>query len=395
MRLLLLIALLQTTVQDLEKRRDALGARLEELRGLKFKTALKVREATRKEYAVFALANARRVYGEDLGAAEKGLKALGLVSPKLRLELALTAQAGLGAKVFCSEGDLLVLDPGVADDLFLNKMDLGLVDQHYSPKVAPTYDGQMALAALRMGDAEIAKHLLWYSAKLPADHAKKAADEVAQWEKADSYLASAVVPRVFVRTGDFSWRRGAAFAAAIVAEGGLARLDRAWAEPPASTEQVIHPEKYLKSEAPCEIDLGAVDASLEASGYKPIYRTVLGELGAALFLETHFGRDAPAAASEGWAGDTFAVYSKEGAPALVVWATEWDTEKDAEEFDAQAIRAAVKLTPAETDVLGLSVRKKTAAVVVVNVPNGLKDGLLDAVWKSARKKGKRVEPYGE
>src|SRR4029453_2654492 len=110
----LMLALL--VAQDPEKRREELITRLESLRGLKFKATLALREGTRKEYAVYVLENAKRVYGADLSSAEKGLKALGLIPPKLRLEVALTAQAGLGAKVFCSGGEVVLLDPKAGDE---------------------------------------------------------------------------------------------------------------------------------------------------------------------------------------------------------------------------------------------------------------------------------------
>ena len=48
-------ALLLLLVQDdLEKRRDALVPKLEELRGLKFKSPLAIREGTRRDYAALS-----------------------------------------------------------------------------------------------------------------------------------------------------------------------------------------------------------------------------------------------------------------------------------------------------------------------------------------------------
>ena len=122
---------------------------------------------------------------------------------------------------------------------------------------------------------------------------------------------------------------------------------------------------------------------------------MLGELGAALVLETHFPREDVSAASEGWAGDTFAVYEKEGAAPLVVWATEWDTEKDAIEFQAQAFKIALKLTPTDQNVMSPAVRKKTSVAFVLNVPKGTQDDLMENVWKSKRTKDKATDPYGE
>src|SRR5204862_476920 len=121
------------------KNRDDLAVKLESLRGLNFKSPLVLREGTRREYAAYVLENAKRVYGTDLTSAEKGLKALGLIPPKLRLDVALTAQAGLGAKVFCAGGEVILLDPKAGDEWILNKMDLGLVDQHFVPPAAATF----------------------------------------------------------------------------------------------------------------------------------------------------------------------------------------------------------------------------------------------------------------
>ncbi len=192
LRLAAVLALLLILPQDLEQRRDELAGRLETLRGLKFKTPLVLREGTRKEYAGYVLENAKRVYGADLAAAEKGLKVLGLLPPKMRLDMAITAQAGFGTKVYCSGGEVVLLDPKAGDEWILNKMDLGLVDQHYSAPAAPTYDAQMAWSALRMGDAEVVKHLIWTSGKITEETVKKAAGGAAAWENGDSQLACAV-----------------------------------------------------------------------------------------------------------------------------------------------------------------------------------------------------------
>ena len=58
-------------------------------------------------------------------------------------------------KVFASGREILLLDPQAGDEWVLNKMDLALVDQHFPPPAASTFDAQMAWAALRMGDAEV------------------------------------------------------------------------------------------------------------------------------------------------------------------------------------------------------------------------------------------------
>jgi len=371
--------------QDQDQRRDELVTKLQSLRGLQFKSKPALREGTRKEYAAYVLENAKRVYGGDLGSAEKGLKALGLIPPKLRLDVAITAQAGLGTKVFFGGDDVILLDPKAGDEWILNKMDLALVDQNFAPPARTTFDGQMAWAALRMGDAEVVKHLIWTSNKITDETVKKVADETVAWEKGESKLASAVVPRLFVRTADFPWRRGAVFALVQHLRGSL---DKTYARPPESTEQILHPEKYAAQEAPVTFEANRLDEVLVAAGYKLSYRTVFGELGVALVLETHFPQENLTSVSEGWGGDTLRVFEKEGSPPLVVWLTEWDTEEDAIEFQAQAFRLIKRVVPPESELTAPAVRKGSTVIFGVNVPKDLHEGVVDAGFK-CRKLGKK------
>ena len=381
MRAVAVLALGLLLQQDPAQRRDELAARLETLRGLKFKSPVVLREGTRREYAAYVLENAKRVYGADLAAAEKGLKALGLIPPKLRLDVAITAQAGLGAKVFSAGGEVLLLDPKAGDEWILNKMDLALVDQHFSAPAAATFDAQMAWAALRMGDAEVVKHLIWTSGKITGETVKKVADETAAWEKGESKLASSIAPRIFVRGADFPWRRGAVFALGRHVDG---KLDATYAKPPVSTEQVLHPEKYVADEKPVAIDPAPVDEFLAGKGYAPIYKTTLGELGVALVLETHYPREDLATVSEGWGGDLFAVYEKEGAAPVVVWLTEWDGLEDAVEFQAQVFRLMKRVLPPDSELAAPALRQKTGVVFGINVPKDLQDGLMTAAGSCKR-----------
>lgn len=395
--LVLLLASAQEPLpRDLEQLNRTLSARLEELRGLRLKTPLTLRPGTRREYAQYVLANARRVYGGDLAPAGEALKVLGLIPAKLRLDLALTAQAGFGTKVFAQGNEVFLLDPAAGDEWILNKMDLALVDQHFTPVVAGTYDAQMALAALRLGDAEVVKHLIWGKGHIPEEAARKSAADAGTWERGDSQFASAVAPRLFVRTGDFAWRRGAAFALEVFTRGGgLRALNDAWARPPASTEQVLHPDKYFAEEAPVALDLAPLEVFLKERGRTPAWSTTLGELGLAIVLETHFPREDLTKVSEGWAGDSLILFTGGGTAPLLAWATEWDSEEDAVEFQAQAFRLLRKLTAPETEVAATGVRRGTSVFFAAGVPRGQEDALLDAAWTCRRTRKGRRDAYGE
>jgi hypothetical protein len=120
---------------------------------------------------------------------------------------------------------------------------------------------------------------------------------------------------------------GRDFAREVWSRGGWDGLRQAWSRPPASTEQVLHPEKYFSGEAPRAPDLSYAPAS-----GRMINEGVLGEI----LTRTLLGEGSDAAAA-GWGGDLFRVFDVSGRT-LLVWASGWDTPADAREF-VEAARA--------------------------------------------------------
>jgi uncharacterized membrane protein len=115
---------------------------------------------------------------------------------------------------------------------------------------------------------------------------------------------------------------GLTFAKALWAGGGAGALREAWSRPPASTEQVLHPELYSRGEAPRSV-LPRVAAP---KGATAVSEGVLGELLLRTLLEP--GNEAAAA---GWGADGWRLWDVRGATALA-WRSEWDTPADAVEF---------------------------------------------------------------
>jgi hypothetical protein len=124
---------------------------------------------------------------------------------------------------------------------------------------------------------------------------------------------------------------GRDFARAVFARGGWDALRQAWARPPASTEQVLHPEKYFAGEEPRAPSLPYAPPS-----GRLINEGVLGEM----LTRTLLGEGSDAAAA-GWGGDLFRVFDVAGRT-LLVWASAWDTVADAREF-AEAVRARFRV----------------------------------------------------
>src|SRR6185436_3882028 len=108
----------------------------------------------------------------------------------------------------------------------------------------------------------------------------------------------------------FPYRSGLTFVAALRRRQPWSAVDAAFKNPPASTEQILHPDHYLADDKPVPI---GITAPLALGGYAIRHSTVWGELGFGLFLRSH-GIDPASAttAAEGWGGDRAIVLAVEG-----------------------------------------------------------------------------------
>jgi hypothetical protein len=100
----------------------------------------------------------------------------------------------------------------------------------------------------------------------------------------------------------FPYTVGLEFAEERAEDGGFAGLNETFRQPPVSTEQIIHPERYESGQAwrPPELpDLAA------ATSCQAVRRGTLGESTMGLVLDTYLGEAEAEAAANGWNGDTF------------------------------------------------------------------------------------------
>jgi hypothetical protein len=198
----------------------------------------------------------------------------------------------------------------------------------------------------------------------------------------------------------FPYRAGFTFVAALRRRQPWSAVDAAFARPPKSTEQIIHPERYFADDAPVPIE---IDAPAALPGYSIAHATVWGELGFSLFLRSH-GADplAAATAAEGWGGDRAIVLARTGDKrpqrAVAIARTEWDDEPDAIEaheaavkaLDAAVTGAVVDHSPTRTRWFAVDgtvswVERKGPSIVIVHgAPAWAADKLATEVWTSTR-----------
>lgn len=130
----------------------------------------------------------------------------------------------------------------------------------------------------------------------------------------------------------FTQDKGSLFAEAVIGQGGLPALNAAYARPPRSSSEILHPETLYLGGTPFEpvkIDIPATSVD----GVDPYYDNVAGEFGTYIILRSWFDVDTATIAAEGWMGDRYLIWpGPESFGDHVFWKSAWSTEQDAKEF---------------------------------------------------------------
>ncbi len=113
------------------------------------------------------------------------------------------------------------------------------------------------------------------------------------------------LPQVLEAALGFPYSEGPDLVQAVVRGGGQARLDAAFSAPPASTEQVLDPRRFLSGDAPRPAPLPAADRPAFDDGE-------IGQLFLMLMLRAQLSRDKADDAAEGWGGDRYVAWKDDG-----------------------------------------------------------------------------------
>jgi len=137
----------------------------------------------------------------------------------------------------------------------------------------------------------------------------------------------------------FPYDQGYLFAEHLYNRGGWEAVNAAYANPPVTTEQILHPEKY-PADKPVPVELPEL-ALVLGDGWEQIDDNVLGEWYTYLMLahgEDPAGRldeDLAFSAAEGWGGDRYEVWvQRETGQVVLLMKLVWDTPQDKDEFAA-------------------------------------------------------------
>ncbi len=168
-------------------------------------------------------------------------------------------------------------------------------------------------------------------------------------------------PEVIQATTVFGQTSGRDFVSTVWGTEGWAAVDALYKRPPASTEQVLHPEKYFEDEQP----LRAVTPNFAeqiGKGWVQVANNAMGEFLIRTYLEQHLPDNQAADAAAGWGGDSYALFSGPAGERVMVMQIFWDTLADSDEFfNAYKVFGTVHLPGSKSEAIGSAGWKWEAA----------------------------------
>ncbi len=197
----------------------------------------------------------------------------------------------------------------------------------------------------------------------------------------------------------FPYIYGITFAQQVISRLEWQNRNILYIDPPTSTEQILHPEKYIDisdRDEPIQITITDLTNILPNS-WQPIYSTVLGEFNTFL-LFNGYNRAIARAAAEGWEGDHIALYENGSDEQLLIYLSKWESYLDTRQFyNAYRLVIEAKYPNAElTEETSTSItwqdeqnyirlaRHKTYALVIEGATTDLMSSLYSQLMPSSR-----------
>ena len=307
---------------------------------------------TREELTAYYEENKSQISDKDrkdLETSNKVLRLLHLIGPEVDLLESVTGiQSSEVVGMYSYDEDELILVTDGATDLDIDDevtlaheyvhcfqydaFDLKRLEklEEKEDKKKANTDYSTTIEALLEGDATISS-ISYAGAKLGEQGFTDWINGVKQASSGgekDSY------PPFLERSFGFPYDQGTDFALYLWQKGGWEELNKAYDNPPSTTEQILHPEKYLDGEKAEDLKLPDLSDDL-GKGWEQLDDDVFGEFDVYNYLLTLLGDEGLAGdAAAGWGGGRMAVYSNKDDTerVLIHIVLTWDTPTDALQF---------------------------------------------------------------
>lgn len=372
---------LRSLVRDAERskalarskvQRDAVEREVTAIRGLPFKSPVDYEILDRKQIKETISGKLSEVFSEEEFAnITAALARLGLLEPGYPLREKYVDLLGEQVAAFYDQHQhkLFMFEDASLDNaqnrvVLAHELTHALQDQHFGLQRLPLElksndDRVAAAAALVEGEATLVmseymlKNLSLGALKdsLTATFAQ----DMAQLAKAPTYLREVLL---------FPYLRGQEFCGALYGRGEYDALSKAYARPPSSTSQILHPEKFFAQ--PREEPVSVEWPETAVGNEKPMMDNVLGELGIRILLSEWIDPTTAERAAAGWRGDRYLCFANGSA---LVWKSIWANEAEAKEFldaEKQTLTKRYERLPAPRAIRWIS---NGNAVALVDAPD--------------------------
>ena len=349
MAIVALILPLPAAAEDLEAERDRIAAETAALRGLpvldEIDDALITTDELRQRMPILI---SEDYPAEEASADQRVLAAFGLLPAEydlLQAYIDLLASQVAGFYDPATDEMYVISDTGdfngedqytYAHEAVHALQDASFdIKTGYDQALAINDDASLAFSALVEGDATLASNdYLFANPDLTNDIIFAGSGDSTLIDQAPAFLSTGLL---------FPYLSGLDFVTAVRDAGGWDAVNAAYADPPVSTEQILHPEKYLDRDDPTPVTIPDLAAVLGPE-WSILDSNTLGEFtivqlladlqpGEGLNLITGgFRFPIPALnAAAGWDGDQYALWVN-GEEDLLRFDSEWDTPQDAAAF---------------------------------------------------------------
>jgi len=287
----------------------------------------------------WAAASYERETLEAIRTQQAFYQAMGLIEPGVDL-LATTLEAqaaGIMGYYTPDEKTMYIIAESVnmfaeEEMIFAHEYTHALQDYHFDLSnffdADVSADAQLAARSLPEGDARLVQDLFTWE-NITQDQLDYT---VYRYLFQEQLQQEGVSPALGIFTY-FPYSAGEFFAVYLFIEGNYSwdKVNAAYRQPPVSTEQVMHPEKYLADERPVPIKLPDLGPEL-GQAWQELDRDVLGEAGFLVWLIDQTSDQTAIDGAAGWGGDTYALWTDEDGRLLLVEQSQWDSQAEAVEF---------------------------------------------------------------
>lgn len=341
---------------------EALKKEVENLRNLKFKEKIKFEYVSERQISEILKKEMTRQFSSGkLENYEVALKVFWLIPKKSNLKsLVENLMSSQAAGIYDPKSKkmyILEFSSEPEDDEFfqltkamnlneifiVHELDHAITDQNFdlerSLKLENIENEDRQTAALAVAEGDATMVMLKYLAKTMSLGSENLSDISEVMGNANFYgdFLGTTTPRYLRETLIFAYTEGLKFVNVISKGSDTKKIDNLYHKPPESTEEIIHPEKYLnQNDKPKEVKISLNEIKNDVSLEK-VWEGTWGELGTKIILE-EWGADCDRAAiaSSGWGGDRYIVYKNKEGEFSFFWKSVWDSEKDAKEFEETA-----------------------------------------------------------